>query len=457
MPTLIEDTIAALSTPWGKSGLAVIRLSGPEAFPILMRVFRGADRELKHRQAVLGEIFDPDSGHRLDQAVVTRYQAPHSYTREDVVEISSHGSPVILKAILEMLLECGARLATPGEFTQRAFLHGRIDLVQAEAIHDLIEAKTLYQARVAQQQAAGAISQRLHPLKQAWIDLMALLEAGIDFAEDDVPVLSHVEIRGRLGPLQVELQRLANSFSFGKIVASGITLAIVGRPNVGKSSLFNAFLQEERALVTDIPGTTRDLVSETAQLGGIPVRLVDTAGIREVSDKIERLGVDRSWTTLADADRLILMLDGSEEIQEEDVRLLRALEGRDFLLAINKVDLPQQLKPDSLSGIGTVSCRISARTGEGIELLKAAVVQSLHPDRGTEAEDSFLTNVRHEQLVKASLSALERANAVLDQQLPHEVLLLELSTGLKALNALTGETTVDDILNHIFSRFCIGK
>ena len=454
---LIEDTIAALSTPWGKSGLGVVRLSGREAIPILKQVFRKVGWELKHGQAVLGDIRDPATGQQLDQAIVTCYFAPHSYTREDVVEVSCHGSPVVLKAVLNVLLVSGARLATPGEFTQRAFLHGRIDLVQAEAIHDLIEAKTLFQARVAQQQASGSLSQRVHPVKQGWIDLMALLEAGIDFAEDDVPVLGNQEIRARLRPLILELQRLSNSFSFGKIVAAGFTLAIVGRPNVGKSSLFNALLQEERALVTEIPGTTRDLVSETAQLGGIPVRLVDTAGIREVSDKIERLGVDKSWATLADADRLILVLDGSEEVTEEDLRLLSAIEGRDFLLAVNKIDLPQRLRPGSIRAAAMETCRVSARTGEGMEALKAAVLKSFRLEQGLESEDSFLTNVRHEQQVKAALSALERANDVLAMELPHEVLLLELSAGLKALNALTGETTVDDILNHIFSKFCIGK
>jgi tRNA modification GTPase len=457
MPTLIEDTIAAISTPMGKSGIGVIRLSGKDALSILHKVFHRTGATLSDRTPTLGEIVDPDSSQRLDQVLVTCFLAPRSFTREDVVEVSGHGSPVVLKAILQLFVRLGARLATPGEFTLRAFLRGRIDLVQAEAIHDLVEARTLFQARVARQQAGGALSHRLRPLKEQLIHLIAVLEAGIDFAEDDVSVPTEEEVKGSLNPLVGELRRLCASFSFGKILAEGISLAIIGRPNVGKSSLFNALLEEERAIVTEIPGTTRDLVAETAQIRGIPVRLMDTAGIRQAENRVERLGIDRSLEALADADQIILVLDGSEELKEEDLDLLGQLEGRDFHLVVNKTDLPQCLDPAGLRTSARTVSSISALTGEGLESLRDTIFRAFEHDQALESEGALLTNVRHEQKSREALDALVRVQTALSQELPHELLLLDLYVALRAVNSLTGETTVEDILDQIFSRFCVGK
>ena len=403
---------------------------------------------------MLGKIFEPKTGDVIDQAVATYFQAPRSFTREDLVEISCHGSPVILKEVLGLALEAGARLASPGEFTLRAFLRGRIDLVQAEAIRDLIEAQTLFQVKVAQEQATGSISRRVKPAKEELVQLIALLEAGIDFAEDDVSVLPKSEVGSRISRLRVGLVPLQASFALGKIVSSGLSIALAGRPNVGKSSVFNALLQEERSIVTEIPGTTRDLVSETAQIQGIPVRLMDTAGIRQANDRVEQLGIDRSVEALADADQVLFIVDGSEPWTPLDEQVLFRLQGRPHVVVINKIDLNQKLDNQNLSSGAKSVCRVSAKTGQGIDELRHALFKEygLH-----EGHAGLLTNVRHERLIQSALGALEKSQISLTIGMPHEVVLLDLYAALQALNALTGETTVEDILGNIFSTFCIGK
>ena len=454
MPTLIEDTIAAISTPLGKSGLGVIRLSGKDSRRIVLSLFSAPHKSIEDRVPVLGNVFEPTTGDVIDQAVVTYFQAPRSFTREDLVEISCHGSPVILKGVLRLALEAGARLASPGEFTLRAFLRGRIDLVQAEAVHDLIEAQTLFQVKVAQEQLTGSISRRVRPSKDGLVQLIALLEAGIDFAEDDVSVLPEAEIGRRLGDIEAELVPLQSSFALGKIVSSGLSIALAGRPNVGKSSVFNALLHEDRSIVTEIPGTTRDLVSETTQIQGIPVRLMDTAGIRQANDQVEQLGIDRSVEALADADQVLFIVDGSEPWGAMDAEILLRLQTRSYLLVVNKIDLRQELEEQSLPLGAKSVCRVSAKTGQGIDDLKHALFREygLHDGQG-----GLVTNLRQEQLINRTLMALDKCHKSLNHQMPHEVILLDLYSALKALNALTGETTVEDILDNIFSTFCIGK
>src|SRR5271165_2116717 len=288
----LDDTIVAIATPPGRGGIGVVRLSGVEARNITRPMLRLAHgHELEAGRAHFGELIEPATGERLDEVVVTFFPKPHSYTTDDVIEVSCHGSPVLLRHAVQLALERGARLAEPGEFTMRAFLNGRIDLTQAEAVRDLIESQTLYQAQVAARQLDGALSKRLQPTKQKLMELIAVLEAGVDFAEDDVPVMADAEILSRIAAIRAPLEELLASFSFGKIVHEGLTLAIVGRPNVGKSSLFNRLVERERAIVTATPGTTRDLVSETVAIGGIPVRLLDTAGIRTALDEAESIGV----------------------------------------------------------------------------------------------------------------------------------------------------------------------
>lgn len=444
-----NDTIAAISTPSGRGGIGVVRLSGPDVREITERILR-LHGEFKPWAAQLAELQDAN-GHTVDHVVVTYFAAPRSYTAEDVVEISCHGSPVVLHHALERARDAGARLAEPGEFTLRAYLNGRIDLPQAEAVRDLINATTLYQARVAAQQTEGSVSRRLKPLKEGFLELIALLEAGIDFAEDDVSVASAEEIIGRIDPLLHAVNELIRSFAYGKIVHQGFTLAIVGRPNVGKSSLFNRLLEQDRAIVTDIPGTTRDLVSETAALDGIPVRFVDTAGIRHGQDLVENLGIERSYQAMADADLTLVVIDLSKTLETEDHELIqRARRQGKYLVAGNKADLPR---------IGKLQAAhpVSALTGEGVPELRAKLIETVAPRGRFEQESGFITSLRHEQLLKESREALEHARQAASAGIPHEMLLLDLYGALRPIDAITGATTADDILNRIFSTFCIGK
>jgi tRNA modification GTPase len=338
----------------------------------------------------------------------------------------------------------------------RAFLNGRIDLTQAEAVRDLIDSQTLYQAKVAAQQLEGALSKRLQPVKQKLVELIAVLEAGIDFAEDDVSVLPDRAILERIAAVRWPLEQLATSFAYGKIVHQGLTLAIVGRPNVGKSSLFNRLVERERAIVTATPGTTRDLVSETVAIGGIPIQLVDTAGIRQALDEAESIGIRKSMEALADADLVLIVLDASQATTTEDQELLQLAERRPTIVVENKCDLATR----GLRSMGNgqpSGVRASALTGDGIAELRAEILRHIGGETGAQSEAGFLTNVRHQGLVQDALAALDAAAGAVAARVPHEMLLLDLYNALRPLDAVTGATTTDDILNLIFSTFCIGK
>jgi tRNA modification GTPase len=448
----LRDTIAAISTPPGRGGIGIVRLSGADARQIAEEILRcGPDFEWHPWKAALAELPDAD-GHTVDHVVVTYFAAPKSYTAEDVIEIACHGSPVVLRFALERACASGARLAEPGEFTLRAYLNGRIDLPRAEAVHDLIEATTLYQARIAAQQVEGSVSRRLKPVKEQLLELISLLEAGIDFAEDDISVAPVEEILRRIEPVLSAIAALIESFAYGKLVHEGFTLAIVGRPNVGKSSLFNRLLEQDRAIVTDIPGTTRDLVSETTSLEGIPVRFVDTAGIREGQDMVEKLGIERSYQAMADADLTLVVVDLSAPLQAEDRAILeRAQQQGKYVVAGNKSDLPRTTE------LAENFVPVSALTGEGIAELRRRIIEAIAPQGRLEQEGGFITNLRHEQLLQESREALEQAKNAAMFGIPHEMLLLDLYAALRPIDAITGATTADDILNRIFSTFCIGK
>jgi tRNA modification GTPase len=473
----LDDTIVAVATPPGRGGIGVVRLAGPEAIAIAMPMLR-LKHEVEPGRAVFGELIEPDcveaatlgclaqqsSATRIDEVVVTYFARPHSYTADDIVEISAHGSPVVLRHIVEMALKRGARLAEPGEFTMRAFLNGRIDLAQAEAVRDLIDSQTLYQAKVAAQQLEGALSRRLQPIKQKLVELIAVLEAGIDFAEDDVSVMPGDQIVKHIAAVRAPLKELAQSFAYGKLVHEGLTLAIVGRPNVGKSSLFNRLVERERAIVTATPGTTRDLVTETVALGGIPVKLVDTAGLRRAIDEAESIGIQKSMEALADADLVLMVLDASQTASDEDQKLLAQVEQRRAIVVENKVDLVnanqgflERTDPASAAEQPVSRLRTSAFTGEGIAQLRAAILQRITGDSTSSAESGFLTNARHQSLVRDSLNGIDRAEIAVRKRIPHEMILLDLYGALRPLDEITGSTTNDDILNLIFSKFCIGK
>ncbi len=498
----LDDTIVAIATPPGRGGIGVVRIAGDKAREIAAPMLR-LKHELQPGRVSFGELIDPceadtplrlptprtdSSGlgedptvvdevstvvrqtepalrqpkgvsapqeQRIDEVVVTYFGKPRSYTTDDIIEIAAHGSPVVLRHIVELCVAAGARLAEPGEFTMRAFLNGRIDLTQAEAVRDLIDAQTLYQAKVAAQQLEGALSRRLQPVKQKLVELIATLEAGIDFAEDDVSVLPDSAILDRIDTVRQPLQQLAATFSYGKILREGLTLAIVGRPNVGKSSLFNRLVERERAIVTAAPGTTRDLVSETVAICGIPIQLVDTAGIRQALDEAESIGIRKSMEALADADLVLIVVDASQPASEEDEELLRQAAARPAILVGNKSDLAGSNQWSAASG--RLAIRVSALTGDGIAELRAEILRHVAGDAGLQLEAGFLTNVRHQGLVQDSLAALDSATAAVGGKIPHEMLLLDLYNALRPLDAITGATTTDDILNLIFSTFCIGK
>jgi tRNA modification GTPase len=472
---LTEDTIVAIATPPGRGGIGIVRLSGPDAPQLLLPHLELRSSLLPGRARYCAIV---DGGARLDEGVVTWFAAPNSYTGEDVLEVAAHGSPVILDLLVRRALEAGARLARPGEFTQRAFLHGRIDLTQAEAVRDLIEAETLYQVRVAAEQLGGALSRRVAPVKERLVALVTLLEAGIDFAEDDIDVTPDAEIARRLDTLEAALAPIAATFREGRLVHNGLTMAIVGRPNAGKSSLFNRLVERERAIVTATPGTTRDLVTERISLGGIPVELVDTAGLREAEDEAESHGIARTEGAMADADLVLLLLDatavvdadGVLRLPEKDARLLASLEGRSPLVVLNKIDLARPMRLDGvrLAHVGNKNvenkmselAQVSALTGEGVPELRAHLLERVRGSErnpGNNAEGGMLTSLRHYEAMQGCTQALTRARAALAERVPHEMLLLDLYAALQQLDQLTGATTADDILNRIFSSFCIGK
>jgi tRNA modification GTPase len=466
----LDDTIVAIATPPGRGGIGVVRLAGTEAKAIALPMLR-LKHALKPGRATFGELVDPSAQNdvsnrtntnrissRMDEVVVTYFVRPHSYTTDDILEISAHGSPVVLRHIVELALASGARLAEPGEFTMRAFLNGRIDLAQAEAVRDLIDSQTLYQAKVAAQQLDGALSRRLRPIKQKLVELIAVLEAGIDFAEDDVSVLPSPQTIERIAQVQVPLDELAQSFAFGKIVHDGFTLAIVGRPNVGKSSLFNRLVEKERAIVTATPGTTRDLVTETVAIGGIPIRLIDTAGIRQALDEAESIGIRKSREALADADLVLVVQDLTQPHTAEDSDLTSEAAARNGILVENKADLLPDGGSESTQPFTSplVRLRTSTLTGEGIAGLRQAILERVGAG-SSQQESGFLTSARHHQLVQLAIKGLQSATHAVDHRIPHEMVLMDLYNALRALDEITGATTTDDILNLIFSTFCIGK
>jgi tRNA modification GTPase len=456
----------------GRGGIGVVRLAGPDARTIASPMLK-LSAPLEAGRARFGELIEPATGDRIDEVVATYFAKPHSYTTDDIVEISCHGAPVVLRHVVELALSSGARLAEPGEFTMRAFLNGRLDLTQAEAVRDLIESQTLYQAKVAAQQLEGALSHRLQPVKEKLVQLIARLEAGVDFAEDDVAVMPAEQIVARIADVRTPLERLLASFHYGKVVHEGLTLAIVGRPNVGKSSLFNRLVERERAIVTATPGTTRDLVTETVAIGGLPVRLVDTAGIRQALDEAESIGIRKSLEALADADLVLVVLDASQPLQDTDRELLEQVASRSAIVVQNKIDIaalaghPATNMNRKLGAVGPNGkfvgagfelplVRTSAVTGEGLDPLRQSILQKIGGD-GVQNETGFLTNVRQQDLVTKSIAGLDAATRAIDRNIPHEMILLDLYNALRPLDEITGATTADDILNRIFSSFCIGK
>ncbi|HJQ23524.1 MAG TPA: tRNA uridine-5-carboxymethylaminomethyl(34) synthesis GTPase MnmE [Blastocatellia bacterium] len=452
-----QDTIVAISTPPGRGGIGVIRLSGPRAREFASVIFdTKSDAAIDQPGRVrFGRIIDPASREPIDDALLTYFKAPHSYTGEDVIELSCHGSPVILRRVLGLLTARGARISEPGEFTLRAFLNRRMDLAQAQAVRDCINAQTEYQARVATRQLEGALSRRLTPIKDALVEVIVHLESLIEFVEDDISTVTASALSRRLEQIGESLKEIAASFSFGRFVKEGFDLAIVGRPNVGKSSVFNRLVGAERAIVTELPGTTRDTLYESTSIGGVPVRLIDTAGIRETSDLVESLGITRSRAAIADADITLLVLDASQPLARDDTDLLNHIAESQRLIALNKCDLPNRLN-EGLEAAGEV-VKISALTGSGFDELTARLLARLGGERGVERDDIMITDARQHAAVTQAVSDVSEARELMIQGELEEVILLKLHGALQSLGEITGETLTDDILGQIFSTFCIGK
>jgi tRNA modification GTPase len=446
------DTIVALSTPPGRSAIGVVRLSGPASLAILRALVRRDQFAPEPNRAILKSLLINEGV--LDQCLVTYFQAPHSFTGEDMVEISCHGSPIVLRQLIDLIQSHDARLAEPGEFTLRACRNGKMNLSQAEAIRDLINAQTQAAAVQATRQLSGELAQALQPTKQELVRVIVILESAIEFVEDDLPAIQLDEIKKTINQLIANVRSLAETYEAGHLLRDGIRVAIVGRPNVGKSSLFNKLLRFERAIVTDVAGTTRDSLTESISLQGIPVSLTDTAGFREAGDKIEAIGIERTRRAMADADLLVLVIDGSSSLRDEDKEILRAAGKQPFVVAINKNDLPQVTELHNLNGAKVV--HVSALTDEGIPGLTAAILQPFS-SLDCEGVGLLITDSRHHDLLVRAKSSLEVASGSMDQGAGEEIVVADLHNALKFLGAITGETTSEQILGEIFSTFCIGK
>jgi tRNA modification GTPase len=455
----LDDTIAAISTSIGHNGIGIIKISGPQALSIVQQIFRSAKGIARFQPYRLhyGRIIEPASNLIIDEALVVYMPKPHSYTRQDVIEIQAHGGVVVLRRILQLVFTLGARPAEAGEMTLRAFLNGRLDLAQAEAVLDVIEAKTDAALRVAAEQLNGSLSGQVSKVRALLLNTLAFLEASIDFVEDEIPAQ---DVVGPLTQVTYQLQQLLNSADQGLIYRQGVKAAIVGRPNVGKSSLLNALLRGNRAIVTDIPGTTRDTLEETVNIGGIPLVLVDTAGIRtETSDAVERMGVERSQAALQRADIALMVIDGSQALESGDWDIAQLVGGKTALLIINKNDLPtaQTSEPPPNFLPQAKQIRISALTNQGIDTLEQEIIELVMGGGVTLADTPLVSNPRHKALLQQALNHTQAAIQAQQAALTPDLVSIDVREAVEALGQITGQTVTEDLLATIFSKFCIGK
>ncbi|QMV42188.1 tRNA uridine-5-carboxymethylaminomethyl(34) synthesis GTPase MnmE [Cohnella cholangitidis] len=456
-----EDTIAAIATALGEGSIAVVRVSGQNAVDTVAKIFKSKLdlREVPTHTVQYGWIVDPKQDAVLDEVLVTVMKGPRSFTAEDVVEISTHGGIVAVKSVLELVLRNGARLAEPGEFTKRAFLNGRIDLAQAEAVIDLIRSKSDRAFQVARKQAEGALSKKIVPMRQQLIELLAHVEVNIDYPEHDVESVTADFIRENCSSVLTQVNQLLIQSNEGKILREGIVTVIVGRPNAGKSSLLNALARDNKAIVTDIPGTTRDIVEESVSLSGIPLRLLDTAGIRETSDKVEQIGVERSRGALSDADLTLLVLNHHEELHEDERKLLEQLKDRSTIVVVNKIDLPGQLNIEEVERDYSKEriVYLSAKEGQGIEDLEKAVSGLFFSGAVESGDITYVSNARHIALLHQTKQSLEDAIQATHEGVPIDLIQIDLAASWEALGQILGDAAGDSLLDQIFSQFCLGK
>jgi tRNA modification GTPase len=458
---MIHDTIAAISTPMGEGGIAVIRISGDEALAAADRVFTGKSKlgAVPSHTVHYGFIKHPITQERVDEVLVTVMKAPKTFTTEDVVEISCHGGFVSVKKVLDLLLEQQVRLAEPGEFTKRAYLNGRIDLSQAEAVIDLIRAKSDRAFRVAMKQSEGTLSKNIKLLRHDLVELMAHIEVNIDYPEHDVEEMTNAFITTRCLKAIDQITQLLNTAHQGKILREGIMTAIVGKPNVGKSSLLNTLAQENRAIVTEIPGTTRDVIEEFVTINGIPLQLLDTAGLRETSDIVERIGVEKSKNALNDADLILLVLNGSERLEPDELELIERLKEKQTIVIVNKLDLPQSLEIDILTRYFPAESIVymSLLEQQGITDLEKAIAAIFFSGQVESNDLTYVSNARHISLLKKANSSLEEAHEAAGAFVPIDLIQIDIRNAWEYLGEIIGDSVGESLIDQIFSQFCLGK
>ncbi|MBY7145156.1 tRNA uridine-5-carboxymethylaminomethyl(34) synthesis GTPase MnmE [Virgibacillus sp. NKC19-3] len=455
------DTITAISTPTGEGAIAIVRLSGPEAIATAAGLFQGGNlHEVASHTMHYGKIVDPATSDVAEEVMVSVMRAPKTFTREDVVEINCHGGMVAVNRVLEIVLASGPRLAEPGEFTKRAFLHGRIDLSQAEAVMDLIRSKTDKAMSVALKQMDGRLSGLIKRLRQDLLETVAHVEVNIDYPEyDDVEEMTHKVMREKTKQIHQEIDDLLEVAKQGKILREGLATAIIGRPNVGKSSLMNTLVQENKAIVTEVPGTTRDVIEEYVNVRGVPLRLVDTAGIRETEDIVEKIGVERSRQVLNESDLILIVLNSNEELTEEDVKLFEAIAGLEYIVIMNKTDLAHKLDVDKVKEMaeGNPIVTTSLIQEEGINELESAIAMTFFSGDIDTGDLTYVSNVRHIQLLKQANLALADAMEGIDIGMPLDIIQIDVTRAWEFLGEIIGDTASDGLINQLFSQFCLGK
>ncbi|SEU08175.1 tRNA uridine-5-carboxymethylaminomethyl(34) synthesis GTPase MnmE [Paenibacillus sp. NFR01] len=458
---MISDTIAAVSTALGEGGIAVIRVSGPEAIAQVHPLFRSRIplNEAESHTVHYGHIIHPEHGERMEEVLVTVMKGPRSFTTEDVVEISAHGGIIAVRRIMDLLLQQDIRLAEPGEFTKRAFLGGRIDLSQAEAVIDLIRSKSDRAFSIALKQVDGSLSDKIANLRQTLIEMLAHIEVNIDYPEHDVESLTAEYIKDKSKEVMEGINRLLKTANEGKILREGITTAIVGRPNVGKSSLLNALARDNKAIVTDIPGTTRDVIEEYVTINNIPLKLLDTAGIRETMDIVEKIGVERSKAAFGEADLILLVLNAGEELHEDELALMEQIHGRQALVIMNKMDLPTRLDQGQLLAYFKESSIVpmSVLEEEGLDKLEDAISQLFFEGKLESADMTYVSNVRHIALLKKAYKSLQDAYEAAEMLIPIDMIQIDVRLAWEQLGEIVGDTAADSLLDQIFSQFCLGK
>ena len=459
---LTDDTIAAISTALGEGGIGIVRISGDKSMNILKKVFKsakGKDVSKLHSYSMMhGYIVDPKTNEKIDEVIVSYMKKPSTYTREDVVEINCHGGVIAVRRVLQLTLDNGARLAEPGEFTKRAFLNGRIDLSQAEAVMDLIRAKTDESMKIALEQSEGKLSKQVEKINNKILDILAHIEAEVEFSEEDIDKVVNEKVIKDCEEVKGQMEDLLKNADKGKILREGLNVIIVGKPNVGKSSLLNALLEEKRAIVTDVPGTTRDTIEEYINIDGIPVKLIDTAGIREARNEVEKIGVERTKECIDKADLILFMIDGSREIDDEDMKIVEIAKNRDVIVIINKHDLPMNVDIEYIKKTfyNKPVLYVSVKTNEGISSIKEEITNFVYKGK-VSVKDIYVTNIRHKKALNDAIESIENGITTIKNGYPIDMASIDIKDAYLKLGEITGKTVSEDIIDRIFTNFCIGK